>query len=295
VDNPRVHALVVYNSNPAAIAPHQALVRRGLERKDLFTVVLEQTLTDTARHADYVLPATTFLEHDDLYYSYGHYHLQMTRAVADAPGECRPNTAVFRALAARLGFNEPCFADTDEAMIRQALDTSSPYLAGISYERLAHEHSIRLNVPELPMAGRAANFDGEPLAYVPPLESRLGTARTAEYPLELISSKNHDSMNSTFAYRADVDAQTAILEMHPDDAAPRGITEGTPVLVVNARGSVQLTARVGPHTRPGVVRAPMVRGAGQSNANLLIGDRLTDIGAGPCFYNCLVEVRRCDV
>ncbi len=291
VSDPPVKALIVYNSNPAAIAPNQALVRRGLERDDLFTVVLEQMMSDTAQHADYVLPATTFLEHADLYYSYGHYYLQMTQPVLAAPGECRPNTDVFRALARRMGFTEPCFADSDEMMIRQALDTESPYLDGITYERLEKEHFIRLNVPELPMVGRAANLDAMKLAYEPPVESRLGVERTSEYPLELVSSKNHDSMNSTFALREDVDAQTAVLEMHAEDAHERGIEDGDAVEVFNARGRLRLAVRVGDYTRRGVVRVPMVRRGW--NANVLVSDRLTDIGGGPCFYNCLVEVRRC--
>lgn len=294
VDDPRVEALVVYNSNPAAVAPHQGLIRRGLAREDLFTVVLEQFQTDTADWADIVLPATTFLEHTDLYFAYGHYFIQLSKAVLAPPGETRPNTEVFRELAARMGFEEPCFRDSDEAMIDQALDTPSPYLAGITRERLEREGFVRLNVPELPMAGVAANFDAAALDYVPPVESRLGRA---EFPLELVSSKGHDSLNSTFGLQTEADEECAVVEMHSGDAAARGIADGGPVEVFNARGSLQLRARVGDGVRPGVVRIPMVRWAKRSsdgwNANVLVGDRLTDIGGGPAFFNCLVEVRRC--
>ncbi len=297
--NPPVKALVVYNSNPAAIAPNHNLVRHGLAREDLFTVVLEHFQTDTADWADIVLPATTFLEHTDLYFAYGHYYLQLARPAVAPPGECKPNAEVFRLLAARMGFDEPCFRDTDDDMIRQALDTPSPYLEGITLERLEREHFIRLNVPELPFANKLPDLDGGPLDYTPPLESRLGSERKAAYPLELVSSKNHDSLNSTFGFRAETDAQTAILEMHPEDAAPRGIEDGCAVEVFNARGTVRLSARVGAHVRAGVVRAPMVRWARKaadgSNVNVLTADRLTDIGGGPCFYNCMVEVRRCAV
>ncbi|HEY3440114.1 MAG TPA: molybdopterin-dependent oxidoreductase [Paludibaculum sp.] len=294
---PPVKALVVYNSNPAAIAPNQNLVHRGLAREDLFTVVLEQFHTGTAAYADIVLPVTTFLEHTDIYFAYGHYHIQLARPAVAAPGEAKPNSEIFRLLAAAMGFQEACFQDTSDDMIRQLLDTPSPFLAGITLERLEREHSIRLHVPGLPMAGRPVDLSGEPLAYVPPVESRHGADYSEKYPLEMVSSKNHDSMNSSFGYRDDVDAQTAVAELHPADAAARGIVDGAPVEVFNSRGAVRLTARVGDFVRPGVVRAPMVRWPGRSrdgrNVNALISDRLTDIGGGPTFYNCLVEVRPC--
>ena len=295
--DPPVQALVVYNSNPAAVAPNQTLVRQGLARPDLFTVVLDHFLTDTAAYADFVLPATTFLEHTDLYFAYGHYYLQLARPAVPAPGQCKPNAEIFRLLAARLGFTEPCFSDSDDDLLRQALDSSSPYLRGITLERLEREHFIRLNVPAAPFAGRLPDLDGEPLAYTPPVESRLGAGRSPAYPLELVSSKSHNGLNSSFGFRAEVDEEMAVLEIHPSDAAPRSIADGAPVEVFNPRGAIRLTARVGDSVRPGVVRAPMVRwpslAPGRSNVNILISDRLTDIGAGPCFYNCLVEVRAC--
>ncbi|WP_321472395.1 molybdopterin-dependent oxidoreductase [uncultured Paludibaculum sp.] len=295
VNDPPVKALIVYNSNPGAIAPNQALVRQGLGRDDLFTVVLDHFQTDTADWADIVLPATTFLEHTDLYMAYGHYDLQLARPAVDPPGEARPNVEIFRALAQRMGFTDPCFADTSDDMIRQLLNSGTPHLEGITLERLEREHAVPLNVPELPMAGRPVNMDAATLDYTPPRESRLG--REHPYPLELVSSKNHDSLNSTFGVHSATDAQTAVLQLHPDDASPRGIRDGEEVEVFNHRGKVRLTAKVGPTVRPGVVRAPSVRWARQApdgfNVNVLISDRLTDIGGGPCFYNCLVEVRRC--
>jgi anaerobic selenocysteine-containing dehydrogenase len=297
LDNPSVQALFVYNSNPAAIAPNQALVLQGLAREDLFTVTADHFLTDTARWSDIVLPATTFLEHTDLYRAYGHYYLQLARPAVDPPGEARPNSEIFRALAFRMGFDDPCFRDTADDMIRALLDTPSPYLAGITFERLEQESFVHLNVPELPFAGASFALDGDPLDYEPPEESRLGSEASPDYPLELVSSKNHDSLNSSFGFREEVDQQTSVVEIHPSDAAPRGIEDGAPVEVFNGRGAVRLTARVGELVRPGVVRAPMVRwafrSAGGRNVNLLISDRLTDIGGGPTFYNCLVEVRRC--
>ncbi len=298
LDNPRVHALVVYNSNPAAIAPNQSLVHQGLRRDDLFTVVLEQFQTDTARFADIVLPATTFLEHTDAYFAYGHYHMQMAEPALPAPGETRPNVQVFRDLAHRMGFDEPCFDDTPDEMIRAMLETSSPALRGVTLERLKTEHSVELKVDPLPFANGFRTADGrcdldaKALAYEPPVESRLGDpSRKSRFPLEMVSSKNHDSMNSTFSNRPDTDAQTSVLEIHPDDAKPRGIEDGAAVRVFNDRGSLELTARVGAAVRPGVVRAPSVRRG--VNANALISDRLTDIGGGPTFYSCLVEIAPC--
>jgi anaerobic selenocysteine-containing dehydrogenase len=295
--DPPVKAIVVYNSNPAAMAPNQRLVHEGFAREDLFTVVMDHFMTDTARFADYVLPATMFLEHDDLYLAYGHYHLQLALKAAEPPEGCRPNAEIFAALARRMGFTEPCFEDGTEEMVKAALDTRSPHLEGITWERLVAEHSIRLNVPERPFAGGGfrtasgrANVSGADLEYVPPVESRLGEM-AGECRLELVSSKNHDSLNSSFGHREDVDAQTAVLQIHPEDAGSRGIVDGQEVEVYNSRGSIRLTAAVGEYTRAGVVRAPMVRWG--VNVNRLISDRFTDLGEGPAFYNCLVEVRAC--
>jgi len=304
VNDPPVKALVVYNSNPAAIAPNQNLVLRGLRRADLFTVVLEQFMTDTAAHADLVLPATTFLEHTDLYRSYGHYYLQLARPVLPAPGETKSNVEVFRLLAERMGFTEACFRESEDDMIRGLLDSEHPFVKGITLERLEREHSVRLNVAAdgeayqpfanggFGTASGKCEFRPAEIAYAPPVESRLGAAELrAKYPLELVSSKNDDSMNSTFGYRADTDDQTSVLWLHGEDARARGIETGDSVRVFNDRGDVVLRAAVDGHVRAGVVRAPSVRWG--RNANALTPDRLTDIGGGPVFYSCLVEVEKC--
>lgn len=297
LDWPPVKALVVYNANPAAVCPNQRAVVEGLRREDLFTVVIDHFITDTARFADLVLPATTFLEHTDLYFAYGHYYLQLARPAVPPPGECRPNTAIFRELSRRMGFADPCFEDSDDDMIRQALNTDSPYLRGITLERLERERFVRLNVSDRPLAGVRANLDGDALDYMPPAESRLGAEFDARFPLEMVSSKSHDGLNSSFGMLPRVEEETSVLEIHPEDAAARGIHDGMEVEVYNARGAVRLRARVGAHVRPGVVRAPATRWPGRApggvNVNVLISDRLTDIGGGPCFYNCLVEVRPC--
>ncbi|MEJ7606300.1 MAG: molybdopterin-dependent oxidoreductase [Bryobacteraceae bacterium] len=145
---PAVKALMVYNSNPAAIAPDQTAVLRGLRRPDLYTVVLEQFQTDTADHADIVLPATTFLEHTDLYLAYGHYFLQLARPVLPAPGETKSNVEIFRMLAERMGFDDFCLRESDNDMIRTTLESDHPFLKGITLERLEREGSVRLNISE---------------------------------------------------------------------------------------------------------------------------------------------------
>jgi anaerobic selenocysteine-containing dehydrogenase len=309
LDHPPVKALVVYNSNPAAIAPNQNAVQRGLRREDLFTVVLEQFQTDTADTADIVLPVTTFLEHTDLYFAYGHYHLQMARPALAAPGETRSNVEIFRALAGRMGFDDACFADSDDDMMRTLLDSPHPFLRDITLQRLEREHSVRLNVsqggaPFLPFAegnfgtpDGKCHFDAETLDYQPPVESRHGDAALkSKYPLELISPKNDDSMNSTFGHRNPVDLATATLHLSAADAQARGIRHADQVRVYNDRGACLLMASVDERVRPGVVCAPAVRwgkrAADKRNINALTSDRITDFGGGPTFYSCLVQVER---
>jgi anaerobic selenocysteine-containing dehydrogenase len=295
LDRPKVMALVVYNSNPAAIAPNQNAVLAGMRRDDLFTVVLEQFQNDTADYADIVLPVTTFLEHTDLYYAYGHYYLQLARPALPAPGETKSNVEIFRLLAERMGFDDPCFGESEDDMIRTLLDTDHPFIKGITLEQLDREHFVRLRIPDpfLPFAEGKRHFHAETLDYKPPEESRLGPL-AAKFPLELISPKNDDSMNSTFGHRDEVDRQTALLEMHPSDAARRGIGNSDMVRVFNGRGSCVLEARVDGAVPEGVVCAPSVRWAKRSpdsrNVNALTSERLTDAGGGPTFYSCLVEV-----
>ena len=306
LDGPPVMALAVYNSNPAAIAPNQNAVLRGLRREDLFTVVLEQFQTDTADYADILLPVTTFLEHTDLYSAYGHYYLQLARPALPAPGEAKSNVEIFRLLAARMGFDDACFRETEDDMIRTLLDSPHPFVAGITLEQLDRERSVRLRLPQpyLPFAtgGFGApdgkcHFHAETLDYAPPVESRHGDRDLrAKYPLELISPKNDDSMNSTFGHRDAVDLQTAILHLNPADAGARGIRTSDQVRAYNARGSCALVARVDDTVRPGVACAPSVRWAkrspGKRNVNALTSERLTDAGGGPTFYSCLVQVER---
>ncbi len=309
LDHPPVKAMVVYNSNPGAVAPNQTAVQRGMRREDLFTVVLEQFQTDTADHADILLPVTTFLEHTDLYLAYGHYHLQLARPALPAPGETKSNVEIFRLLAGRMGFTDPCFAESEDDMLRTLLDSPHPFLAGITLEDLDREHSVRLKIsdegaPFLPFAegnfGTAdgkCHFNAETLDYTPPTESRYGDAELKrKFPLELISPKNDDSMNSTFGHRDTVDRQTATLYLAQPDATARGIRDLDHVRVYNDRGSCLLVASVDGRVRPGVVCAPAVRwgkrSPGGNSVNAVTSERLTDFGGGPTFYSCLVQVER---
>jgi anaerobic selenocysteine-containing dehydrogenase len=310
LDAPRIAALVVYNSNPAAIAPNQNRVAAGLKRDDLFTVVLEQFQTDTADYADIVLPVTTFLEHTDLYRAYGHHYVQLARPALPAPGQTKSNVEIFRLLAKRIGFDDACFDETEDQMMEALLASGSPFLEGITLDRLERERSVRLNFsaadqPFLPFAQGAFRtasgkfeFGANALGYIPPVESRFGDAALYQkFPLELISGKNDDSMNSTFGYRADVDQQTSLLSIHPVDAERRNIADGALVRVWNERGECRLRARVNGDVQPGVVRARSLgwtkTAPGGGGINHLTSERLTDMGAGPTFYSCLVEVTSC--
>ncbi len=306
LNDPPVKALVVYNSNPAAIAPDQNTIRRGLRREDLFTVVMEQVQNDTADFADIVLPATTFLENTDLYSAYGHYYLQFARPALPPPGEARSNQDIFRELAQRMGFQEPCFAETDDDMIRTALASGHSHLAGITLETLEQNHSVRLNIPDpyLPFAeggfgtpSGKCEFHAETLDYTPPVESRFGDQELrTRFPLELISPKGDDNMNSTMAARPENNARNGCITLHPGDAASRGIGPEDHVRVFNERGECRLTATIATTVAPGVVCVRSTRWAKLADdgntVNMLTPQRLTDKGGGPAFYSCLVQVEK---
>ncbi len=310
LDNPPVQALVVYNSNPAAIAPDQNRVLQGLRRPDLFTVVIEQFQTDTADYADILLPATTFLEHTDAYFSYGHYYLQLARPVVAPPGEAKSNVEIFRLLAARMGFGEPCFRESEDDMIRGLLASDHPFVRGITLEELDEKHFVRLRVssagePFLRFAeggfgtpSGKCEFRAEELDYAPPVESRHGAiGRFGRYPLELVTPKSDDGLNSSFGNREEANREASVVTIHPDDAAARDISTGDRVRVFNDRGSCVLAARVENEVKPGVVCSRSVRwnksAPDRRNVNVLTSDRLTDFGGGPTFYSCLVEIEKC--
>jgi anaerobic selenocysteine-containing dehydrogenase len=310
-DGPPVKALFVYNSNPAAIAPNQNDVLRGMRREDLFTVVHEQFFTDTADYADVLLPAPTFLEVKDVQGAYGHLFTQVSERAIAPLGEAKSNVALFGELGRRMGFEEACFDDREDALIDQSLKTDHPWFAGITRERLQREGHVPLQLPVnadgdvLPFSTaewfRTPSGRGE-LVPVPlftaPAESRAHAAEGA-YPLEFLPRKADNYMNSTFAnlpQHQRMEARTAgVLEMHGTDAATRAIVTGDEVEVFNGRGSVALKALVNTQVSAGVVAARLdwnKLSAGGANVNALTSERLTDLGGGPTFYSTLVEVRK---
>ncbi len=313
-NEPPVKALFVYNSNPAAIAPNQNAVLTGLRRADLFTVVHDQFFTDTADYADLLLPAPTFLETKDMQGAYGHLFAQLSHQAIAPLGEARSNTSLFRGLAQAMGFEEPCFNDTDDELIDAALATDHPWFAGITRERLESEGHVPLSLPAdadrqvLPFAtpewfGTASGkAELLPLpSFVAPVESRAHADEA--YPLEFLPRKADHFMNSTFSNQGThqrMESATArTLEMHAEDAAARGVAHKDEVEVFNARGSITLRASLNAKVGRGVVAARLdwskLNGdlsGHQANVNALTSERLTDMGGGPTFYSTLVEVRR---
>ena len=316
LSDPPVKALFVYNSNPAAIAPNQNAVLKGLRREDLFTVVHEQFFTDTADYADLLLPAPTFLETKDVQGAYGHLFAQVSSRSIAPLGGARSNVEIFAELGRRMGFPEACFSDTENDLIDQALGQKSDnnWLKGITRERLEAEGHIPLELPRnsdglvLPFSTaewfRTPSGKAELLPvpeYIAPEESRARAAE-GEFPLEFLGRKADNYMNSTFANHAvhqKMEAATAgVLEMHTDDATARGLATGDEVEVFNGRGRIVLKAKLSGKIGKGVVAARLdwnKLSPGGSNVNALTSERITDLGGGATFYSTLVEVRKADV
>ena len=301
---PRIEALIVYNSNPVAVAPESGRVVQGFAREDLFTVVLEHFQTDTADYADYILPATTQLEHWDIHASYGHTDVLLNRPAIAPLGQAKTNTQIFRELAAHMGFDEPCFADDDETLSRAAFGQQ------IDFDELLTKGFATLKLPEAPFArgnfptpsGQCEFFSqrlaAQGLDGLPDHLANYELSGTSNiFPLAMISPPARNFLNSTFVNVKSLrDIETEpILEMHADDAARRGITSGAVVNVFNQRGSYKVMAEVSKRARPGVVNGLGVwwrkLGLSGTNVNQLTSQHLTDMGRGPVFYDCLVEVR----
>jgi anaerobic selenocysteine-containing dehydrogenase len=311
VGGPPVKAVFCYNSNPAAVAPNQNDVLRGMRRDDLFMVVHEQFFTDTTDYADIVLPAPTFLETKDVQGAYGHLYAQLSNKAIEPLGEARNNVRVFGELGRRMGFEEGCFDDREDELIDQALKTDHPWFEGITRKRLERTARIPLQLPvnedgvTLPFSTaewfRTPTGLGEltPVpVFVAPVESR-GGADVERYPLEFLPRKADNYMNSTFANLAGhqrMELRTAgMLEMHATDAEARGIVAGDEVEVFNERGKIALRALVNGHVGVGVVAARLdwnKLSRDGANVNALTSERPTDIGGGATFYSTLVEVRK---
>ena len=303
---PKIEALLVYNSNPVAIAPNSTQVVKGFAREDLFTVVLEHFQTDTADYADYILPATTQMEHWDIHRSYGHTDVLLNRPAIAPVGQSKHNTQIFRELAKRMGFEDACFDDDDETLCRQAFGDT------INFDELLDKGFVTMPIADAPFAhgnfpspsGKCEfvserlvqqGMDGLP-DHVPNHEV-LGSSK--QYPLAMISPPARNFLNSSFVNvksLRDIEGEP-IVEIHETDALARGIQSGDVVDVFNARGHYQSKAVISNRARPGVVNGLGVwwrkLGLNHTNVNEVTSQLLTDIGQGPVFYDCLVEVKRC--
>jgi anaerobic selenocysteine-containing dehydrogenase len=312
---PQVEAVIVYNANPLAIAPDSAKVQQGFEREDLFTVVLEQFQTDSADYADILLPATTQLEHVDAHLAYGHLYMMANNAAIAPMGEAKPNSEIFRLLAARMGFTDPCFIESDDQLAAQAFDKTHTRAIHFDWESLKQKGWQKLNMPDAPFAAggfptlsgkcefysAAMARDGlDPLpAYIAPYESVASNPVLAKrYPLAMISPPARNFLNSTFVNVQSLRATEGEphLDIHPNDAVPRGIVHGDMARIFNDRGSFVAKARVTEKARPGLVVGLSIWWKKLSkdgkNANEVTSQRLTDMGRAPTFYDTLVQVEK---
>ncbi|WP_349410119.1 molybdopterin oxidoreductase family protein [Pseudalkalibacillus sp. SCS-8] len=301
-ENP-IHFLFIYNSNPAQVAPNQTLVREGLMRDDLFTVVHDLFLTDSCRYADIVLPATSHFENLDLYKSYWHLYVQLSTPVMEPMGECKSNFTLFKELAEWMGFEEMCFQDTEEDMVRDALDNpTSPYLAGMTYEKLKEKGWVKLKLqkettfPEfIPSPSGKIELSGNQVRQSTPEQKT--DEHTIEYPFQLMSGPNHQFLNSTFANQESLQAlEKPVVYIHPEDAKPKGIQTGSTVKIYNHLGRVTLRAEVTDDVKKGLLVTQGLwwddKEKGRCSINVLTSDTLSDIGGGATFFNCMVQIER---
>jgi len=314
---PPVNAIFVYNSNPLAVAPESAKVVQGFAREDLFVVVHDLFQTDTADYADILLPATSQLEHFDVHNSYGHLYVQVNQPSIEPLGEAVCNTELFRRLAARMGFDEPCFLETDEQMARAAFRRDDPRMRGLEFETLMREGFKRLNVAadyapfaqgNFPTRSGKCEFwsdtlrergdDPLPAVILPRECEDTNPGLASRFPLACISPPARNFLNSSFANLPAflAEEKSPRLLIHPDDAASRAITSGVEVTIHNDRGAFKASAEVTDRARPGVVVAPSIwwrkLTPGGENANAVTSQALTDLGRAATFYDCLVEVTR---
>ena len=326
--DPPIESICVYNANPLVVAPEQDKVIKGLMREDLFTVVSEHFITDTARYADIVLPATTQMEQEEIMFSWGHFYLSYNNRAIKPQGECVTNTELFRRLAKAMGMDDPFFQRSDEQMIADSMDWANPALQGITIEDLKTKGFARLKLgtPDkyLPHAegkfptpsgkvelkasmAAGGNFvvpvfrqgsndhqDGSP---VDPLPGYVEYENDAKYPLNIISPKNHSFLNSGYANIARQlgHAGDQYVMIHPNDAQARKIVDGGTVEVFNDTGRFRALAKVSDDVMPGVLASPLGYWASTSisgsTVNAVNSARFADLGRAPTFSECRVEVR----
>lgn len=295
-DNP-ISTLFIFNANPAAVAPNSRLVCKGLSRDDLFTVVLEHFQTDSADYADVLLPATTFVEHPDIYTAYGHYFLQWAEPILPARGQCRPNSWVFQQLAQRMGLQDEVFRLSAEELARDLLDSNHPHLSGITFEQLKRERSVRLRLPrEFHPYARGSNFEDHKIRFSPPPKQiQFEEKPSAEYPLRLISPPGPFIINTSLGnldslIKAAGGEPTVVV--NPEDAA--GVTDGDRIRIVSQTGAIERKAIVSTDARQGVLVAlgqwwPKLA-PDKKSLNEITNERLTDLGGGSTFGNVVVRI-----
>ncbi|HDR9002096.1 TPA: molybdopterin oxidoreductase family protein [Burkholderia vietnamiensis] len=311
---PKVEAVIVYNSNPVAVAPDSSKVAAGFAREDLFTVVLEHFQTDTVDFADIVLPATTQLEHLDIHKSYGHTYVMANLPAIPPVGEARPNTEIFRGIARSMGLDEPALYHSDEEVAQAALRWDDPTLDS-DWNTLKHAGWVKLKLADAPFANggfrtpsgkcefhsaRLEQMGLDPVPdYLAPYESAEASPElAARYPLAMISPPARHFLNSTFVNVESLRSTEGEphLDIHPADAESRGIADGDTVRIFNDRGSMQAVARVTDRARAGLVVGLSIwwkkLSADGRNANEVTSQALTDLGNSATFYDCLVEVER---
>lgn len=297
--DPPISTLFVFNSNPAAVAPDSQAVLKGLRREDLFTVVIDHFQTDTADYADVLLPATTFVEHPDLYTAYGHYYLQWAEPIVPARGECRPNSWIFQQLAQRMGFDDPVLSMTTEQLAAELIDSPHPHMAGISFKKLRVERSLRINLPAdfRPYAQGSQHADGKIHFSPAPQQVDFQEQPSGEFPLRLISPPGPFILNTSMGnieslLRAAGGEPTVLV--HPSDAAAYQVIDGQPMRLTSQHGSIVRKAIVTSDARQGVVIAlgqwwPKLT-PDKCSLNNLTSQRLTDLGAGSLFGNSVVRI-----
>ncbi len=293
----KIQAVMVYNSNPVAVAPESGKVVQGFAREDLFTVVLEHFQTDTADYADYILPATTQLEHWDIHLSYGHTDVMLNQPAIQPVGEAKPNSQIFRELAALMGYTEACFADGDETLCRTAFE------GVVDFDVLLRDGFATLNVPDAPFAkggfptaSGKCEFESRQYGLPDHLPNYEVASSDARFPLAMISPPARNFLNSTFVNvksLRDMEGEP-LLEISVEDAAQRSIADGSIVRIFNDRGTYRCKAVISPRARSGVVHGLGIwwrkMGLDGKNVNELTSQRLTDMGRGPVFYDCAVQV-----
>lgn len=299
---PPIKALYIYSSNPACTAPDQNQVLRGLQREDLFTVVHERFLTDTTRYADIVLPATTSLESEDLYYSYGHYTIQRARAVIPPVGESKSNWQTARLLAKAMHLTDPIFAKTEEDLVEALIASTKKAwplpLTGEALQRLRDCHPVDLPLPadyKLHFATPSGKIEIKNPRCQPPLPDYLPPHKNSE-PFHLINAPDMRILDSSFNERDELTRDGIMtLLIHPEDAAARGLQDGDPVRARNQRGHAHFTLKLSDCVNRGTLVTEGVWWQAYTkdgNTNRLTSMRLTDKDGGSTFYDVSIDIEK---